>query len=70
MPPRRIEVDSGSEDDFVSDNDDLYDEGRIKKGKGRASDRKKSRKGKNKAAEVRSQLSIQSDEYLEWYHDS
>ena len=56
MPPRRIEVESGSEDDFVSDNDDLYDNSRSKKGKGKASDKRKSRKGKSKASEARLNL--------------
>ena len=61
MAPRKDIVigDPGSDDDFISDGDDLYDDdGKGKKGKGKASDKKRD-KGKGKATEVR----LDSPEY-------
>ena len=55
MPPRKDIVigDPASDDDFISDEDDLYDgDGKGKKGKGKVPG-KKNDKGKGKATEVR-----------------
>jgi hypothetical protein len=57
MPPRKsIDVDDpGFEDDFISDEDDLYDDGKSKKGKGKSSGNAKKRsKEKGKSTEVSS----------------
>lgn len=50
MPPRRMEADFGSDDDFISDDDD-YHEDKGKKSKGKVSG-KKGDKGKGKQSEV------------------
>lgn len=54
MPPRRMEMDDAGSDDFISDDDDLYDDASRKKGGkggGKAAGKKRD-KGKGKSAEV------------------
>ena len=55
MPPRRMEVDDAGSDDYISEDDDLYeDPSRKKSGKGASkAGGKKRTKGKGKANEVR-----------------